>query len=347
MKKVWFIIILTIFVFEAAACAPKTSPTLVIMTHNSFEISEEVIKIFEDQNHVKVQFLKSGDAGTILNRAILTKANPTADILYGIDNTFLSRALQENLFESYESPQLKDISSELILDSQYRALPVDYGDVCINYDIAYFRDLNLPLPQTLADLTKAEYKDLLVTENAAISSPGLSFLMATIAQFGEEGYLPYWEQLKANGLVVVNDWNAAYYTNFSASAGKGEQPMVVSYASSPAAEVYFADPPRSDAPTAAILSPGMCFRQIEFAGILKGTKQGAMARKFIDFMLSVPFQEDIPLKMFMYPVNPQAKLPEVFTKFARVADQPVLLDPAFIAANRDKWIQDWTQTILK
>lgn len=347
MKKFLFFMLSIFVLLEVIGCAPKTTPTLVIMTHDSFDISEEIIKEFEDQNHVKVQFLKSGDTGSTLNRAILTKSNPTADILYGVDNTFVSRALEADLFEAYESPLLKDVPGELKFDPQNRVLPVDYGDVCINYDIAYFKEHNLSLPQSLTDLTKPEYKDLLVVENPALSSPGLAFLMATIAQFGDPGYLQYWQKLQANGLVIVNDWNAAYYTNFSASYGKGDQPMVVSYASSPAAEVYFADPPRSDAPTASVLSPGMCFRQIEFIGILKGTRQGALAKNFIDFMLSLPFQEDIPLKMFMYPVNSRAKLPEVFTKFTQVADQPVLLDPEFIAANRDKWIRDWTQTILQ
>ena len=347
MKKfLTFILILTALI-ELTACAPKGPQTLVVMTHDSFAISENVIKAFEDDNHVKVQFLKSGDAGAALNRAILTKANPTADVFFGVDNTFLSRALQEDLYEPYSSPLLTSISDEFKLDSQNRALPVDYGDVCINYDIAYFKDHNLVVPQSLSDLTKPEYKGLLVTENPATSSPGLAFLMATTAQFGDPGYLQYWEQLKANGLVVVNDWNAAYSVNFSGSSGKGEQPMAVSYASSPAAEVVFASPPRTDSPTASILAAGTCFRQIEFVGILKGTKQRALAEKFVDFMLSVSFQEDIPLQMYMYPVNPQAKLPEVFTHFAQIADQPVLLDPALIAANRDKWIQDWTDTVLK
>lgn len=347
MKKyLFFLLAAMIFVFTAA-CTPKTTPTLVVLTHDAFSVSDTVIKAFEDQNNVKVQFIKSGDAGALLNRAILTKANPTADVLYGIDNTFLSRAISEILFESYNSPELKNIPPQFDLDSQHTALPVDYGDVCMNYDIAWFKDHNLAVPQTLADLIKPEYKDLLVAENPAVSSPGLAFLMTTISQYGDPGYLDYWKQLKANGVQIVNDWNTAYYTNFSGSSGKGAQPMVVSYASSPAAEVVYANPPRNDSPISTILSPGTCFRQIEFAGILKGTKNLTLAQKFIDFMLSTTFQEDIPLQMYVYPVNSQAKLPAVFTQFAQIAEKPVTLDPATIAANRDKWIQDWTQTILK
>jgi thiamine transport system substrate-binding protein len=223
---------------------------------------------------------------------------------------------------------------------------VDYGDVCINYDIAWFQSRGLTVPQTLEALADPAYKDLLVVENPATSSPGLAFLLTTIAHFGEAGYLDYWQQLKENGVVIANDWNSAYYTSFSGSSGKGSQPMVVSYASSPAAEVIFADPPRTDAPTASITGKDTCFRQVEFAGILKGTKHEPLARKFIDFLLSRSFQEDTPLQMFMYPVDPGAKLPEEFTKFAEVSSAPAQMDPQTIASNRDNWIRAWSQVML-
>jgi thiamine transport system substrate-binding protein len=242
---------------------------------------------------------------------------------------------------------LGQISAEFKLDPQNRALPVDYGDVCINYDKAYFTAHSLPIPATPEDLTKPEYKDLLVVENPATSSPGLAFLLATVKHFGAENYLGYWASLRANGVVVADGWETAYYTNFSGSSGRGPQPLVVSYASSPAAEVVYASTPLTDAPTASILGPDTCFRQIEFVGILKGTKHLALAEKFVDFMLGQQFQEDMPLQMFVYPVNPAAKLPEEFVQYAQTASQPAVLDPATIAANRDKWIADWTETVLR
>ena len=183
----------------------------------------------------------------MLNQAILTKDAPLADVLFGVDNTFLSRALDADIFEAYQSPVLSEIPDEFKLDPSNRALPVDYGDVCINYDKNYFAENNLAVPQTLEDLAKPEYKDLLVVENPATSSPGLAFLLATLAHFGD-GYLDYWQSLKENGVVVVDGWETAYYTNFSASSGKGPQPMVVSYASSPAAEVFFASNPLTNLP---------------------------------------------------------------------------------------------------
>ena len=149
-------------------------------------------------------------------------------------------------------------------------------------------------------------------------------MLATVAHFGD-GYLDYWRSLKANGLVVVDGWETAYYTNFSASSGKGPQPMVVSYGSSPAAEVIFAETPLNDAPTASILGPDTCFRQIEFVGILKGTQNRALAEKFVDFMLNKQFQEDMPLQMFVYPVNSNATLPDEFVKYAQTPDQPATI----------------------
>jgi thiamine transport system substrate-binding protein len=329
-----------------SACAPKGPVALTVMTHDSFAASEAAIAAFEQANQVKVVFLKSGDAGAALNKAILTADAPLADVFYGVDNTFLSRALDAGIYVPYASPLLAQIPDEFKLDPQERALPVDYGDVCINYDKAYFTDHGLPVPVTLEDLAKPEYSRLLVVENPATSSPGLAFLLATINHFGNDGYLGYWKNLRSNGVVVVDGWETAYYTNFSGSSGHGPQPMVVSYASSPAAEVVFASPPLKDAPTASIISPGTCFRQIEFVGILKGTRHLSLSQKFIDFMLGQQFQEDMPLQMYVYPVNPAAGLPDVYVKYAQVADQPALLTPAVIAASRDQWVQAWTQVVL-
>lgn len=320
---------------------------LHVMTHDSFAVSENLIANFEKENNVEINFLLSGDTGAALNRAILTKESPQADVFFGVDNTFLSRALKEEIFESYNSSRLVNIDNSLRLDPENFALPVDFGDVCINYDKAYFEKNQLSIPSSLSDLLMPEYNGLLVVENPATSSPGLAFMLATIAEFGEDGYLDFWKDLKANGVVVVNDWESAYYSNFSASAGKGNQPMVVSYGSSPPAEVIFSETPLDDSPTASITAPNTCFRQIEFVGILKGTQQRELAEKFVDFLLDVPFQEDLPLQMFVFPANEKAKLPPEFVKFAQIPDQPARLDLDLIAQNREKWIQDWTLVVLR
>jgi len=344
MKRIIFYFLL--FTIFLTSCTPKTTEpqTVTVITHDSFAIGEETIKAFESENNAKVVFLQSGDAGSVLNQAILTKDAPLADVLFGVDNTFLSRALGADIFEAYVSPALADIPAAFRLDSSNRALPVDYGDVCINYDKKYFADNNLPVPQSFEDLAKPEYKDLLVVENPATSSPGLAFLLATRAHFGDD-YLTYWQSLKANGAVVVDGWETAYYTNFSASSGKGPQPMAVSYASSPAAEVFFASEPLTESPTASIVAADMCFRQIEFVGILKNGQNKPLAKKFVDFMLSQKFQEDMPLNMFVYPVNKNAQLPEVFVKYAEVTQSPAVMSADEIASNRDAWLEAWTEAM--
>jgi thiamine transport system substrate-binding protein len=344
-RTVYFL--LTVLILSSCSSKPSGPQTLTVMTHDSFAATDTVIQAFEQPNNAKVTFIKSGDAGATLNKAILSKASPLADVLYGVDNTLLSRALGADIYQPYASPSLKNIPAEFQLDATDRALPVDSGYVCVVYDKAYFSSHNLATPQTLDDLTKPEYKSLLVTENPATSSPGLDFLLATVKHFGDPGYLDYWKKLRDNGLVVVDGWETAYYTNFSGQSGNGSQSLVVSYASDPAYEVMNSTTPLSDAPVAAVIGPDTCFRQIEFVGILKGTKQQGLAEKFVDFMLSEKFQADMPGQMAVYPVLSNVTLPEAFVKYAQVPSQPALLPYDEIAANRDIWIQAWSNAVLK
>ncbi len=343
VKTIVFFIVLSVLITASCTAEPQT---LTVMTHDSFAVSEDVITQFEEENGIAVEFLLSGDAGSALNRAILSKDKPVADVLYGVDNTFLSRALEEGVYEPYESPQLENVPDRFEIAPDNLALPVDYGDVCINYDKGYFEENDLDLPQSLEDLAEPAYKGLLVVENPATSSPGLAFMLATIAEFGSDGYLDYWMRLRENGVVVVNDWETAYYINFSGSSGQGPQPMVVSYGTSPAAEVIFAEEELDEAPTASLVGDNMCYRQIEFVGILKGTTQRSMAENFIDFMLGETFQEDIPLNMFVFPVNENADLPDEFVEYIQVPDNPASLPLDEIRENRKEWIEGWREVML-
>ena len=356
MSKRIFFLTLTLSLL-LAACVPNATPTqvpgepanLTVMTHDSFSVSQEVLSAFETANNIKINFVKGGDTGATLNRLILESlsgSTPNADVFFGLDNTFLSRALEQNLLEAYDAPQLTQIPAEFKLDPENRALPVDYGDVCINYDKAWFEQNALPLPTSLTELTDPRYANLLVVENPSTSSPGLAFMLATIAEFGEDGWLDWWQEIKDNGVQITSDWETAYYTNFSGSSGRGAQPMVVSYASSPAAEFIYAETELTESPTASLVEEGMCWRQIEFAGILKGTKNRAAAEKFIDFLLSKPFQEDVPLQMFVFPVLPEAVLPEAFQTTVESPEQPASLAPELIASQRDAWINAWINLML-
>ena len=345
MKRFVYLICLLLLV----GCGSQEPATVRLMTHDSFAISEAIIQQFEDEHGVTVEILPSGDAGAMLNQAILSQDDPLADLLFGVDNSFMSRALSADLFELYESPALANVPDDLELDSTHRLTPVDYGDVCLNYDKAWFAANGLPVPQSLQELTDPAYNGLLIVENPATSSPGLAFLLTTIEVFGESGdytYLDFWADLRANDVLVTNGWEEAYYGEFTVGGG-GTRPLVVSYASSPPAEMYFAETPPNTAPTASVVAPGTCFRQVEFVGILKGAENQELAEQFVDFMLSKTFQEDIPLNMFVFPANEQAQLPEVFTEWAQIPDEPVRGDAAAIETNRETWLEAWTEVVLR
>lgn len=331
-----------------ASCGGGTAaPTSVrLLAHDSFVISDEARAAFAAATGLSLEVLVAGDAGSMVNQAVLTAGNPVADVIYGIDTTFLSRALEAGLFVPYESPAAAGVLPGLAADPAHRVTPVDYGDVCLNYDKAAFTAT--PPPQSLADLTDPAYRGMLVVEDPGTSSPGLAFLLATIATFGEEGdytWQDYWAALRANDVEVAAGWEQAYFGAFSGGSGEGDRPIVVSYASSPPAEVIGADPPVSEAPTAVVVEG--CFRQVEFAGILRGTPREDAARALIDFLLSESFQEEIPLTMFVYPALASADLPDEFTAHAAVPAAPLTMDPAAIEANRERWVEQWASIVLR
>jgi thiamine transport system substrate-binding protein len=319
--------------------------TITLVTHDSFAVSKPVLKAFTKQTGITVKVLKNGDAGAALNQAILTKDNPLGDAFFGVDNTFLSRALTAGIFTPYTAKDLDRVPAALRLDDRNRVTPIDFGDVCVNYDKAWFARTKVAVPRTLEDLTKPAYRGRLVVENPATSSPGLAFVLASVAKFGADGWDGYWKRLRSNGVKVVDGWEQAYDTDFSAGSGKGDYPLVVSYASSPPAEVFYAKPTPKAAPTGALTAT--CFRQVELAGVLKGAAHPTAARKLIDFMLSEKFQADIPLQMFVFPARTGTPLPSVFTKYAVVPRQPLTLPPAEIGKHRDGWIEQWTNTVLR
>ncbi|MFD3512224.1 thiamine ABC transporter substrate binding subunit [Streptomyces sp. NPDC058657] len=326
------------------------SKTVTLVSHDSFAVSDSVLKEFTRQSGYTVKVLESGDAGAALNQEILTKGSPRGDVFFGVDNTMLSRALDHGLFTPYEAKGLDGVPADLQLDKgEHRVTPVDTGDICVNYDKKYFADKKLAPPRTLDDLTRPAYKDLLVTENAATSSPGLGFLLATVGKYGDDGWQGYWQKLKDNGVKVVDGWEQAYNEEFSGSAGgkkaKAERPLVVSYASSPPVEVLYAEPRPAEAPTGVLT--GTCFRQVEFAGLLQGAKNQAGGKALLDFLLGKQFQQDLPLKMFVNPAVKGTKLPEVYEKFGAKAGQPVTVDPKKIADNREKWIKSWSSLVTK
>jgi len=314
------------------------------VTHDFFTISPAVKRAFEDESGLKLRILKAGEAGEVVSRALLTAGNPEGDVLFGVDNNLLARALDGDIFERYEPADLGKVDPALDLDAEHRVTPIDHGEVCLNYDKAWFSAHDIVPPRNLTDLTLPRYRGLLVVENPVTSTPGLAFMLATIAELAD-GWQDYWRKLRANDVLAVDSWGEAYNTRFSGASGKGPRPIVVSYASSPPAEVIYRKPEPKQAPTGVV--DASCFRQIEFAGVLRGAKNAEGARKLVDFMLSKRFQEDIPLQMFVFPARRDAALPPEFQKFAVVPAHPLELPPKEIEANREKWVDEWTDIVVR
>jgi thiamine transport system substrate-binding protein len=332
---------------DTSAPGTDAGGELTLMTHDSFALPDELLEAFGDRHGVSLRVLRAGDAGSMLNQALLSRDDPLADVLFGVDDTFLSRALDAALFEPYASPGLAQVPDALELDPRRRVTPIDYGDVCLNLDRSAFADGDPTAPATLDDLADPAYRGMLVVENPATSSPGLAHLLATIALYGEDGdhtWRDHWGALRDNDVLVTDGWEDAYYGRFSGGAGEGDRPIVVSYASSPAAEVVFAESPPDEAPTVALLEG--CYRQTEFAGILRGTDQPEAAKALIDFLLSTDVQSAIPLSMFVYPARGDVELPEAFRRHARQAPEPLSLPYERIGAERERWIREWTRLVL-
>lgn len=323
----------------AETTPPTESKTLTVLTHDSFYLPEETLAAFAEATGYEVVPVAPGDGGSLVNQLILTKDAPLGDVVFGIDNTFAGRAIDAGVLAPYTSPALPEGAAALAEDGAGFLTPIDYGDVCLNADLGWFEAKGLAVPQTLDDLVKPEYADLLVVSNPASSTPGLAFLIATVAAKGD-GYLDYWKQLKDNGVKVVPGWTEAYTVEFSGSAGKGPRPLVLSYASSPASELGDDGRPRTGN------LPQTCLRQVEYAGVIAGAQNEVGARKFVDWLLSPEVQAQIPASMWMYPADPSAPLPDEWAQFGTSVEEPWHVPATTIAADRETWIRDWTTTVI-
>lgn len=323
------------------------SGPLTMVVYDSFTDEgplNDALAEFTGQTGIDVRLVVAGDTGTMVSKAVLTAGNPEGDVMFGVDSTFLSRVVDEDVFVAYTADGLDAVPAWMRrLVPDHELTPVDFGDVCVNVDSAWFAANGVEPPTSLADLTDERYRDLLVVQNPATSSVGLAFLLATVAAIGDDEWPAYWADLRANGVEVVDGWTESYYERFS-GASDGDRPLVVSYGTSPPAEVVFAETPIERATTTVL--PDTCFRQVEFAGVLRGTQRPDAAGRLVDFLVSARFQQELPLSLFVYPANEDVGLPAVFTENAIVPADPATVDPATIAANREAWIDEWTDVVV-
>lgn len=325
----------------ATAAHNAVAQDLRVLTHSSFAVPKPLLAQFESEAGVKLRITKAGDAGEMLNKLILTHANPIADVVYGIDNALAPKALAADvLAPSTAAAASRTTSTPLPAP----LVPVDYGYVTINYDKAWFAKSGKALPKSLEELTQPAFANLLVVQNPATSSPGNAFLLATVGSMGEEKAFDWWARLRTNGLKVAKGWTEAYYTNFSQNGGK--YPLVISYATSPAAELFYAKDKPTEPPTGSLSLAGGVFRQVEGVALVKGGKQPEAAEKFIEFMRSAAVQQQLQTEMWMYPAERGTARAEVM----KFAPEPTAFDTptdADIAAKGAQWVSRWTKVVLK
>jgi thiamine transport system substrate-binding protein len=337
-KAIPLVAVAALLLSGCSSTGATSSDSLTLITHDSFALSKGTLEKFTKQTGVKVTVQAAGDAGELVNKLVLTKDSPLGDVVYGIDNTFASRAVEAGVLEDYVSKGVTDAESQYLLPAGQGAAqltPIDSSDVCVNIDHRWFATNDVAEPATLDDLIKPAYKNLFVVEAANSSSPGLAFLLATIAAY-PDSWQDYWKKLMANGTQVDGSWDDAYYTDFSGPSSKGDRPIVVSYASSPPFEVPAGT---TDTPTGALLDT--CFKQTEFAGVLTGTTNPSAAKKLVDFLHSSAVQNDIPENMYVFPVNPDATLPAGWDVTAPRATKPFTVAPDDIDKNRSTWLSEW------
>lgn len=321
--------------------AEDPADEVVLVTHESFVLPKRLRARFEQRTGLDLVVRASGDAGALTNRLVLTAGDPTGDVAFGVDNTFASRALDEGVFAAAEVDWPAGVAAYALPGDDDRLLtPVDTGSVCVNVDDTWFADHDLDPPADLDDLIDPAYRDLLVVPGATTSSPGMAFLLTTIAAYGDD-WPDYWADLMANGARVVEGWADAYQVDFTQGGGRGDRPIVVSYDSSPA----FTLDGEGGTTTSARLDT--CFRQVEYAGVLAGAANPDGGAELVDFLLSDEVQEALPESMYVFPVVDGVPLPAEWARFAEQPRDPWQVEPAEVAEQREAWLEEWTEVTTR
>lgn len=327
---------------RGSAVSDDRPKEVVVLTYDSYVLPEGAAQDFERRTGARITLIQAGDSADMLTKALLSAGSPEADVIFGVDDVLAQRVTGTDLLEVVDPSIQEQVPSRYRLDGPVgdRLVAIDHGEVCLNVDSEWFADHDLAEPRTLDDLTAPRYRDLTVVSSPVTSGPGMAFLIGTVVTFGEDGWLDYWRRLDANGLTVRPSWSDAYYNDYTVSGGS--RPIVLSYASSPPAEVIFSEGRRSE--PASTIMEASCVAQTEYVGILKGTRNKLLAEDLVRTMLGRDWQEQLPLANFVYPVT-DVDLPEQFRTWAPPVDDPLRLPGGVVAADRERWIEQWRSTM--
>jgi thiamine transport system substrate-binding protein len=316
---------------QAVAGAAPDQPTdeLLVYSYDAFPEALEtlIVEHFEIEYNVTATLERFQDTGAVYNQVWVERSNPQADVVIGLDNTYVGRALEGQLFQAYRPEGADRIREDIILDPEYRLTPFDWGHIVLNYDSEALPDP----PSTWEELLDPRLRESIVLMNPATSSPGRNFLLLTIAEHGEDGYLDFWEQIRPNILTITAGWSEGYglYT-------QGEAPIALSYETSPAYHIEYEDTTRYK----NLILDGKGYGQVEVAGITSGAPNLANAKRLMDFILTNRFQQEIPLNQFMYPAVDGVALPAAFEQLEK-ADETVFIPVDRVDANFEQWLSDW------
>ena len=313
-----------------------------LVTYEAFALPEAAAAAFEEETGASIEVIATGDANTMLSKALLSAGAPEGDVIFGIDSLSAAEAASEPLLEKWLPTEAADLPAGIappavVADS---LTPIDTSEVCVNADAGWFAQSQLAVPETFEDLAGADYSELLSVQSPVTSSPGTAFLAGTVEEFGEDGFEAYWQRLADNGVRISPSWDDAYYGDYTVNGG--DRPMVVSYASSPPAEVVFSEGERTE-PVSVVLE-STCVTQVEYAGVLSGAAEPELARELVEFMLGEQWQSELPLTNFVYPAT-DVPLPAEFQQWAPRPADPVVPDVEAVARARDEWLERWRSTM--
>ena len=305
------------------------SNTLTIYTYDSF-VSEWgpgpiVKKNFEDKFKRHLKFVTVDSAATLLTKIILEGSSTKADIVLGLDMNLLDEANKSNLFLKHSLGHLNNIINLPIEWESENFIPYNYGYFAFVYNNKKFTNP----PNSMEELIN-NTDARIVIQDPRTSTPGLGLLTWIKAIYGNKAG-DAWEKLNKKIISVTKGWTDAYYNIFLA----GEADMVLSYTTSPAAHIMF----ENNYDYSAINFSEGNYITIEFAGILKSSKNKLLAKKFLRFMLTEDFQSIIPLTNIMYPVTKINDLPDAYKSLE--IPKVLQIDPTIINTNKEDWIEEW------
>ncbi len=312
-------------VFLLSSCVPSSasSEEVVIYTYDSF-ISEwgpapELARLFKEKTGITCTFIDAGDGAQIISRVILERKDPRADLVIGFDNNRMNSIRSSEIFESYKPANADDIiPEELRLADDWLATPYDWSLFALIYDT----ESSVPEPHSLVELANPSYKKRIILMDPRTSTPGAGFVAWTLATFGE-ACGDFWRALKPNILTMAPSWSTGYglFTT-------GEAPLVISYMTSPA---YHIENGEGNRFRAARFNGGYPI-QIEGAAIVRGAKNAANAKRFLDFLITEEAQGVLPRTQWMYPVNASVKLPESYGELPDISEALTVENDALAAA---------------